>query len=89
MAGDRLRIFISWSGERSRTVAEALHQWLADVLHVVEPWLSAADIEKGSKWAQAVTGELERASFAVLCLTPENLTAPWLLFEAGATFEKC
>jgi hypothetical protein len=33
---------------------------------------------------QALSGELERSNFAIMCLTPENLTSSWLLFEAGA-----
>ncbi len=30
------------------------------------------------------TSQLEDTRFGVLCLTPENLLAPWILFEAGA-----
>jgi hypothetical protein len=57
---------------------------MPDVLFMAEPWLSAEDIEKGAKWNQVVSGELEKSNFAIICLTPENLGAPWLLFEAGA-----
>jgi hypothetical protein len=80
----KLKVFISWSGERSLKVAEALRQWLPDVLQGVEPWLSAADIDKGEKWNQAVSGGLAASDYSIICLTPENLRAPWLLFEAGA-----
>ena len=31
-----------------------------------------------------LTSHLEEAQFGLICLTPENLEAPWLLFEAGA-----
>lgn len=85
---DKLRIFITWSGERSQLVAEALRDWLPNVLQFVEPWMSAADVNKGAKWLQALSGELEKANFGVICLTPENLTAPWILFEAGALSKK-
>jgi hypothetical protein len=79
-----MRVFISWSGERSRTVAEALHDWLPSVIQAVQPWMSANDIEKGTRWRSGLANELEQASVSIICLTPENLEAPWIHFEAGA-----
>lgn len=79
-----MRVFISWSGERSRLVAEALHDWLPSVIQAVQPWMSANDIEKGTRWRSGLANELEQASVSIICLTPENLEAPWIHFEAGA-----
>jgi hypothetical protein len=81
---ERLKVFISWSGERSRAVAEALRDWLPDILPLCDPFLSTEDIEKGAKWRQAISGALQNSDVSIVCLTPENLTSPWLLFEAGA-----
>jgi hypothetical protein len=79
-----MKVFISWSGERSHQLAEALHGWLPLVLHYVKPWLSEADVAAGERWAQAVAQELESSNFGIICVTPENLASPWVLFEAGA-----
>jgi TIR domain len=79
-----LKIFISWSGQRSRAVAAALKEWLPLVIEGVEPWVSDKDITAGERWSQSVAGELESANFGVICITPENLNADWILFEAGA-----
>ena len=79
-----MKVFISWSRERSKVVAEALRQWLPDVIQSVEPWLSSQDIEAGARWGDEVARELTETSFGIVCLTAENQTAPWILFEAGA-----
>jgi TIR domain len=79
-----MKVFISWSGPRSKAVAEALRDWLPDVMQAVKPWVSSEDIRKGKQWNLELTRELEGTHVGVICLTPENLTAPWLLFEAGA-----
>lgn len=79
-----MKIFISWSGERSQVLAQALRDWLPLVLHYVEPWLSEADVAAGDRWAQEVAKELEASNFGIICVTPENVAAPWVLFEAGA-----
>lgn len=82
--GSHTKVFISWSGERSRELAQALHGWIPLVLHNVEPWLSEADIEAGERWAEVVAKELSDSNFGVICVTRENVASPWILFEAGA-----
>lgn len=77
-------VFISWSGNRSRHVAEALRDWLPMVIQAAKPFLSKKDIDKGSRWHIDLAKALESTKVGIVCLTPENLTAPWLLFESGA-----
>ena len=77
-------VFITWSGERSRMMAEAIHDWLPSVIQSVVPFLSAEDIDKGARWLPDLTAKLGEANFGIVCLTPENIQAPWILFEAGA-----
>src|SRR5712692_5288094 len=79
-----MRVFLSWSGERSGQIAESLKVWLTDVMHVLEPWVSSEDIDKGARWSLQLAQGLQDTSVGIICLTPENLTAPWILFEAGA-----
>jgi DNA-binding XRE family transcriptional regulator len=79
-----MHIFLSWSGERSGKVAEALRQWIPKVLQIVRPWTSSASIDPGARWSVEVGQALSEMNFGILCLTPENLPAPWILFEAGA-----
>lgn len=77
-------VFISWSGPRSKSAAEVLKQWLPLVVPTANPWMSATDIDKGTRWREEVSSALDTMKAGIICLTPENLTAEWLLFEAGA-----
>lgn len=79
-----MRVFLSWSGARSRAVAEALRLTLPDMVQGVTAFMSKRDLESGERWSLAVADELDRSDFGILCLTPENIDQPWLLFEAGA-----
>lgn len=79
-----MKVFISWSGERSRAVALKLREWLPVVIHFVEPWMSSHDIDAGAKWLDKISQELKETKFGIICLTKENLDANWLLFESGA-----
>lgn len=79
-----VKVFISWSGERSKAIALLLHEWLPNIIQAVKPWMSASDIDKGVRWSTDIASQLEQTRFGIICLTPENLEAPWILFEAGA-----
>jgi hypothetical protein len=79
-----MKIFISWSGELSRDIAITLREWIPMIIQVVKPYVSSEDIYKGERWTNDVSEELQSSSFGIICLTPENINAPWVHFEAGA-----
>lgn len=79
-----MKVFISWSGKRSAAVADALRYWLPKVIQALEPWMSADDIEKGTRWRSGIATELEQSSIGIICLTRENLDSTWIHFESGA-----
>lgn len=79
-----MKVFISWSGELSKKVAKVLNEWLPCIDHSIEPFFSPEDIEKGENWEKCLTGELADSKYGIICLAPDNVSAPWLHFEAGA-----
>jgi len=76
--------FISFSGDRSKNVAKILRDHLDDLLSEVELFVSEQDIASGAQWRGEIDEELNNAEFGILCVTPENKSEEWLLFEAGA-----
>ena len=79
-----MKVFISWSGTNSRGIASAIYDWIPIVLQYAEPFTSSEEIDKGTRWSSTIAGELNKTNFGIICLTPENLDAPWIHFEAGA-----
>lgn len=79
-----MKVFLSWSGNRSRAVAELLNEWISCVLQAAQPWISTHDIGSGTIWFSEIQTQLAETSVGVVCLTRENKTKPWILFEAGA-----
>lgn len=78
------KVFISWSGELSKKLAEEVRLWLPGVLQFVKPYFTPNDIEKGTRWSTEIASELESSNAGIICLTKDNLNKPWILFEAGA-----
>src|SRR5262245_54727881 len=79
-----MKVFLSWSGDLSHKVAMALQGWLPLVIQTLEPFVSTEDIEKGARWSVTLDEQLKLSSYGILCITHENINAPWLNFEAGA-----
>ena len=43
-----MKVFIGWSGERSKALAQSLHDWIPLVLHNVEPWFRRLILKRGN-----------------------------------------
>jgi len=79
-----MKVFLSWSGDRSFEFASILSDWIPKVIQACKPWLSAKDIDKGAKWFPEISKELQESKAGIICLTNDNLDSPWILFESGA-----
>jgi hypothetical protein len=78
----KLDVFITWSQKRSRALAEELQKFVR-LVTFAKPWISP-DIPKGAHWPTELADRLRYARAGIVCLTPENVNDPWVLFEAGA-----
>lgn len=78
-----MKVFISWSGERTKKVAEAFNEWLGQLIQATEPWISP-NIEKGKRWNEEIKKALGESKVGIICLDKDNLNSKWVLFEAGA-----
>ena len=80
-------VFISWSGKRSGLIANAFSSFIDQLFDDAiknKVFLSSRDIRTGTDWIKEINGALRESKVGIICLTPENMTEPWLLFEAGA-----
>ena len=41
-----MKVFISWSGEKSKKIAEVFRDWLPQVIQAIEPFVSFEDIKR-------------------------------------------
>lgn len=79
-----MKVFISWSGERSKLVAELLNDWIQCVIQAATPWMSSKDIDRGALWFSEINDQLANTCVGIVCLTQQNKNKPWILFESGA-----
>lgn len=81
-----MKIFISWSGRRSREVALSLEKCLRFIFgDEIEIFMSRHAIKLGVRALDVLHTELKKSSCGILCLTPENVTSSWILFDPSST----
>lgn len=79
-----MKVFMSWSGARSKAAAELLFDWTKCVIQASRPWISTRGIGRGAVWFTEINNELRDTTVGIICLTHQNKNSPWILFEAGA-----
>jgi hypothetical protein len=88
MRREAMKVFITWSGEHSKVIAEGLRDFIPTIVQTVTCFLSGSDIEKGTNWQAKISQELDESDAGIICLTPDNLESRWIHFEAGAFSKK-
>jgi hypothetical protein len=76
-----VRIYLGWSGEQSRRIANLFRDWLPQIFDFVKPVLAADDIQPGD--VRLSYARLEGVDLAIFCLTRSNADSAWLSFEVG------
>ena len=78
-------IFLSWSGEYSKEIARQLKDTIEELFEgKIICFFSEVDIPSGEEWYRKIHIELQKSAMGIMCITKENVKAPWLYFEAGA-----
>jgi hypothetical protein len=80
----KLKVFISWAGDRANAIGTGFHEFLPDVVNAVQPFMSGRNIDKGTRWSEVLNSSLQESSCAIVCLTRESMQSIWVAFEAGA-----
>ena len=83
-------IFISWSTDPARKIAELLKD-LLEKIFCVNPdilfFVSSSEdggIDVGARFRNIIDDNLQKSNYGILILTKNNELRPWLMFEAGA-----
>jgi hypothetical protein len=79
-----MKLFISWSGDLSESLASVIREWLPNVIQNVRPYFTVKDIDKGARWFDDIVKELQQSQVGLICVTPDSLESSWIMFEAGA-----
>ncbi len=85
-------VFISWSGERSKLVAQKLREWLPRVIQTARPWLSDTDspenldtpwlLFEGGAISKAIDDSSRLCTYLLGDLKPEDVKPPLGMFQA-------
>lgn len=81
------KIFVSWSSDRGRKLAEALKETILDDSEL-DPWVSSHNLDAGAPWFEEIERAANECEIAIGCITPGAGQRPWVNFEAGMLFGK-
>lgn len=81
-----MKIFLSWSKNKSKLLAEATKEFLTNVLGNSVEFFFSPEMYKGTRVDNEIHKNLVSCDKCIVCITAENYKNPWLLYEAGVVF---
>ena len=81
-----MKIFISWSKQKSRRLAEATKKFIISVLGDSVQIFFSPDMYRGSCVDNEIHNNLLCSDKCIVCITSENYKNPWLMYEAGVVY---
>lgn len=83
-----MKLFLSWSKDRSKKMAEALHSWMPVTLSAIDTWFSEdpSCLPKGQNFPTNILNHAVDSDACLVIITKENIDSAWINFEAGLFF---
>jgi nucleoside 2-deoxyribosyltransferase len=78
-----MKTLISYSGTRSKIVAEALRLLLQRSIPKIEVLLPGTDIALRDSWRKSISSNLKTIDVAIIVVTQENIERAWVTYEVG------
>jgi len=82
-----MQVFLSWSKELSNEIAKTFKDIFEEALGITA-FKSDQDIFFGEAWFNRIKNEVHESDIAIVLITNENISIPWLNFEIGAFASK-
>jgi TIR domain len=80
----KVKLFLSWSGDSSKGIAEIFRNWLQVYSNELNIFFTPDGIEAGMRWNDELSKTLEECEIGIFVYTRQNLDSLWMAFEAGA-----
>lgn len=81
-----MKIFISWSKNKSRCLAEETKKLIKNTLGNSVELFFSPDMYKGTCVDNVIHENLLKSERCIVCITAENFKNPWLMYEAGVVY---
>lgn len=82
----KLRIFISWSKNKSKLLAKATKEFLDIIFNGEIEFFFSPEMYKGTGVDNEIHKNLLECEKCIVCITSDNFKNPWLLYEAGVIY---
>lgn len=81
------KAFVSWSGEKAKMYADFLTDLLNTVFEGNNIVFYSNHIIQGKMWIREIDNALRDSKLGIILVTREDVSKPWLNFEAGALYK--